>query len=68
MLQSTLNTTEEGEKKIPFTRALEAFYKLLHHKQPVMRRPLKSEKLANECMLGRSHHKKTPILFLKLLT
>lgn len=62
MLQSTLNTTEEGEKKIPFTHALEVFCKLLHHKQPVMHQPLNlSQK--NYIMKACSEYKKTSVLF-----
>lgn len=72
MLQSTLNTMEEGEKKIPFTHALQAFCKLLHHKQPVMHRPFNlSQKnyLVNACLVS-NITKRLPfskIHFLKLL-
>lgn len=55
MLQSTLNTKKEGEKKTPFTHILEAFSKILHHKQPAMHRFVnlsQKNRLMNGYLLG----------------
>lgn len=56
MLQSTLNTTKEREKKIPFTHALGSFFgKFFHRKQPVRQQLFNlSQKnhLMNTCSVG----------------
>jgi len=74
VLQSTLNTMEEGEKKIPFTHALGAFRKSIHHRQSVMHQPFNlSQKnyLMKACSVGNFTKRSSNLFkihFLKLLT